>query len=202
MSVDTMTTVFALLTVAANVGLLVILGTRFVPRGRAARDIVDTTIADDGLWVATIVAWVAMLGSLYLSEVANYVPCQYCWYQRIAMYPLALILLIAAVRRDRGVKWYAIPLCLIGGLIAVWHYVIQRFPSLAGESCDPEAPCSFTWVWEFSYVSIPFMALSAFALIGTILAVQPVTQEEAPDGATADVGDDADATTVSTEEKP
>ena len=60
--------------------------------------------------LATLVAVGATLGSLYFSEIRNFLPCEFCWYQRIAMYPLALILLIATIRRDRKIIPYALAL--------------------------------------------------------------------------------------------
>ena len=73
-------------------------------------------IDDAALWLAFLVAATATAGSLYFSEVADYVPCQLCWFQRIAMYPLAVVLLVAAIRRDRSVRWYVGPLAAIGAL--------------------------------------------------------------------------------------
>ena len=93
-------------------------------RVEAARDIV----AFDALWVATVVAAVTMLGSLYLSEIADYPPCKLCWLQRIAMYPLSVICLVAAIARDRRVHRYVLPLTAIGAVISVYHYQLERFP--------------------------------------------------------------------------
>jgi disulfide bond formation protein DsbB len=118
------------------------------------------------------VAAAATLGSLYYSEIAHYVPCDYCWYQRIAMYPLALILGIAAFRDDRSITRYAVPLAAAGGLISGYHYLIQQFPDLSTGSCSAAAPCTATWVWEFGFVSIPFMALSCFAAIVALLSIR------------------------------
>ena len=73
-------------------------------------------VDDAALWIAFLVAATATAGSLYFSEVADFVPCQLCWFQRIAMYPLAVILLVAAIRRDRGVRWYVGPLAAIGAV--------------------------------------------------------------------------------------
>ena len=115
-------------------------------------------------------AVVCTAGSLYYSEVAGFPPCRLCWYQRIAMYPLALILPIAARRRDVGVRRYAMPLAAVGGLIAVYHMLVERFPSLESGSCDPTNPCSIIWVEPLGYMTIPTMALSGFALILVLLA--------------------------------
>lgn len=121
--------------------------------------------------LAWLVALGATLGSLYYSEIANFTPCELCWYQRIAMYPWALILAIASYRRDTSIKVYAIPVVIIGGLISIYHYLEQRFPDSVSSSCDPVAPCSATYVWELNYISIPMMALTCFAVIAVLLTL-------------------------------
>jgi disulfide bond formation protein DsbB len=120
---------------------------------------------------AAAVAIVATLGSLYYSEVADFPPCRLCWFQRIGMYPLAVILPIAAWRRDRSVRWYALPLAVGGGLVSVYHVLIERYPSLESGSCDPTNPCSIIWVERLGYLTIPTMALSGFALIAVLLSL-------------------------------
>jgi disulfide bond formation protein DsbB len=121
------------------------------------------------LWLAALVAIVAMLGSLYYSQVAHFIPCSLCWYQRIAMYPLAVVLLVAAVRHDRQIWWYAGPLALVGAAFAVYHSQLQAFPGQHSSFCTTTEPCTIRYVWEFGFVSLPFMALSAFAFIITML---------------------------------
>jgi disulfide bond formation protein DsbB len=119
---------------------------------------------------AAAVAVAATWGSLYLSEVANFVPCEYCWYQRIAMYPLALILVIAAATRDMRVWRYALPLAVIGAGISIYHYWLQENPD-GPAACSAGVPCSVKYVDELGFVSIPWMAMSAFALISVLLIV-------------------------------
>ena len=95
------------------------------------------------LWIAFLVAATSTAGSLYFSEVADFVPCHLCWYQRIAMYPLSLLLVIAAARRDRAVRWYVGPLAGVGALISTYHYLVEWFPSLEGSSvCAVSVPCT------------------------------------------------------------
>src|SRR4051812_4082706 len=133
-------------------------------------------LGDQPLQLAFVVALVSTLGSLWLSEGAGFVPCRLCWYQRIAMYPMAVILGIAAFRHDVRVRIYALPVVLIGASISVWHILIERFPSLeSSTSCDPANPCSLIWVERFGYLTIPTMALSAFALIATLLLLSKET---------------------------
>lgn len=122
---------------------------------------------------AIVAAWIpallAMIGSLYYSEIVHYQPCTLCWYQRIAMYPLVPILAIAAWKRDAGIWRYAVPVAAIGAAISIYHYQLERFPNQASPSCSVEAPCTVVWVWRFHYISIAMMALSAALLIIALL---------------------------------
>ena len=166
MDTDTGTLFLALLAVAAQAAVVTIVVVSLVrPRALDA-------LRPQALTLAWVVAAVATIGSLWLSYGAGFVPCRLCWYQRIAMYPLAVILGIAARRRDHGVKVYALPVIAIGASISVWHMLIERFPSLeSGTSCDLANPCALIWTERFGYLTIPTMALSAFALIATLLLV-------------------------------
>jgi Disulfide bond formation protein DsbB len=174
---------FAMLTVIAQAAVLVAvvlwIGARFSSRVARGRDAAVATLGPDALWVAWVVALTCTLGSLYYSEVAHFVPCKLCWYQRICMYPLSVFLLVAAVRRSALIARAALPLVAIGGAISAYHYLIERVPSLAGSaSCDPTAPCTIVWVWRFHYISIPLMALSGFALIAVaVLVARPIVEE-------------------------
>jgi disulfide bond formation protein DsbB len=132
-------------------------------------------------------AAIAMAGSLYYSEVVGFIPCEYCWYQRIAMYPLVPILGIAAFTADRAVRRYAVPVAAIGAAIAGYHYTIQHFPGLAVGECALGIPCSAAYVWKFGFVSIPFMALVSFGVIIAALLLDradngtaPRSEEESP----------------------
>lgn len=119
------------------------------------------------LWGAFALAAIAMSGSLYFSEVANYIPCTLCWYQRIAMYPLVVLFGIAAVRRDRGIAPYGLVLSAAGALIAVYHLQLTWFPEQAS-FCKQGALCEVEWfkIWGFS--TIPYLSLVAFAGIGAL----------------------------------
>jgi disulfide bond formation protein DsbB len=130
-------------------------------------DSVRDALVGQGLAMAALVASAATVGSLYLSEGAGLTPCRLCWFQRCAMYPLAVILIIAAIRRDATIAPYALTIAGLGSLISLWHIAVEWRPSLEGigGSCALEAPCSARLVpLAFGFVSIPVMALSAFVL--------------------------------------
>lgn len=115
-------------------------------------------------------ALIATLGSLYFSEVAGWVPCLKCWYQRIFMYPQAVVLLVALVRKDRMAAHSILWLSLIGLFIAGEHYAQQVNAIL--NPADPLEPCGVgasescaqSPFFHFGYVTIPVMAGSVFLL--------------------------------------
>ncbi len=117
-----------------------------------------------GRWLSFAVAGTAMAASLYYSEVVGFIPCLYCWYQRIAMYPLAVILLIAAVTRDDRVAKYVIPIAAIGLALSLYHYQLELFPNQAS-ACSTGVPCSARVMEEFGFISIPFMAGCGFLAV-------------------------------------
>jgi disulfide bond formation protein DsbB len=125
--------------------------------------------------LAGLVAAASMVGSLYYSEVAGLVPCVLCWYQRIAMYPLVLVLGVGFVTRDSRVWRYGLPLAVVGLLIAAYHVLIQFQPALDAGTCTAAAPCTARYVAVHGFVSIPVMAGSGFLLIsGLLLTVRAV----------------------------
>jgi disulfide bond formation protein DsbB len=152
---------------AATVAVVVlVVAARAVPAGGAAGLLDD--IRRVGLWLAWLVATVTTLGSLYFSEIAHFTPCKLCWYQRIAIYPLAIVLLVAALRGDRRVGWYVIPVCIVGAGFAAYQTQLQAFPHQHSSFCSTTEPCTVRYVWEFGFVSLPFMALAAFVFIITM----------------------------------
>ncbi|MNJ43494.1 Disulfide bond formation protein C [compost metagenome] len=115
---------------------------------------------------------VATAGSLYLSEVLYYEPCKLCWLQRIFMYPLVILLGMAAFRNDRKILVYAIPLSIIGGSISTYHYAQQKIPGLAQLlPCKVGIPCNVDYLNWWGFVTIPLMALVAFILITLCLFI-------------------------------
>lgn len=135
---------------------------------RPIRDALGQT----ALWMAFAVAAVTTFGSLWLSEAENLPPCVLCWYQRIAMYPLAVILAIAAIRDDAAVARYAIPLAAIGAAISAWHIGVQRLPGLPSGSCSLDVPCSSIYVEVLGFITIPTMALAGFLGVITLLLLR------------------------------
>ena len=153
----------ALGSIVAAAIVLWALGRVWSPAERAWSTVV-VSVGDQARWIAWGMAVVATAGSLYFSEIANFVPCTYCWYQRIAMYPVAAILLIAAITRDERAVRYVIPIAVIGLGLSIYHYQLQLFPEQA-TACSSGVPCNAKYVEEFGFVSIPFMAGCGFIAV-------------------------------------
>jgi disulfide bond formation protein DsbB len=173
MSTETMSRFFAILALITwgATGLVIILAVIHRTRPNSTLAYFFEDLRANAIWLAFGVALFTTLGSLYLSEIAHFVPCPLCWYQRICMYPLFLLLLIAGLRRDREIYWYALPPAIIGAGFAIYHTQLQAFPDQAGPFCKIAEPCTVRYVWEFGFVSIPFMSLAAFSFIITMMFV-------------------------------
>jgi disulfide bond formation protein DsbB len=155
---------FALLAIGANVATVALVVRGLI--GERKEESPFEFLRGTTMWLTGTVALVATLGSLYLSEIVHLIPCKLCWYQRIAMYPIALIALLAAWRKDASARLYIVALAAIGGGIAIWHRAMQQWPSLDSGACAAVGPpCSAPYIKEFGFVTIPYMALSAFLLI-------------------------------------
>jgi disulfide bond formation protein DsbB len=173
---DAVTTVLAALALFVQVLLVLVillaLLALFWPAARAVlRDLCDA-LGPGALWLAFGVALVATAGSLFLSEYSDFIPCRLCWFQRIAMYPLVIVLFGTALRRDvRGSVYYGLPLAVIGGAVAIQHLYVEANPGSESSSCKIGAPCSTKWIDVFGYFTIPMLALTAFgAIIALLLA--------------------------------
>lgn len=120
--------------------------------------------------IALYVAWfqslMALIGSLYYSEIRHFVPCTLCWYQRILIYPLVIIIAVGIVRKDKKLYQYVLPFSVTGSLVALYQVLLQQ-----GIIVSSAAPCSFGvscalgYTKYFGFITIPMMSLAAFLLI-------------------------------------
>jgi disulfide bond formation protein DsbB len=171
MSLSAASRFFSLLALVALAGAVGIVVARFT---RAGREVL-AHLGAASRWLAFAVAGTAMVGSLVFSEHFGLEPCRMCWYQRIAMYSLAIILLVAAIRRDRGVRPYAIALAGVGLVISIYHSLLEWYPQLETSACDVRVPCSTPYFREFGFVTLAFMAGCGFL---AVLALMLFTVEE------------------------
>lgn len=122
--------------------------------------------------IALLAAMIATAGSLFFSEVLRWIPCELCWYQRILMYPLVLILFVGIWRDDRKVYLYALPLALAGIAVSLYHYLMVML-IIPPAPCAGAVPCAFDYInipGALSFVKIPLLALIAFSIISVMMA--------------------------------
>ena len=132
--------------------------------------------AQDSGWAIVFSCWliasVATLGSLFFSEVMGHPPCVLCWYQRICMYPLVLILPAGLFPFDRNIVRYALPLSVLGLLIAVFHLLlVAGYIPESIKPCVQGVPCTEVQVVWFGFVTIPLLSAISFFLISALLVL-------------------------------
>jgi len=117
-----------------------------------------------------MVATTATLGALFLGEVMGMTPCLLCWYQRIFMFPLVLILPLGLLPFDHKVVRYALALAVPGALIATFHLLLVAgvIPE-AIQPCSQGVPCSTTVIEWFGFITIPLLSAAAFFTILALL---------------------------------
>jgi disulfide bond formation protein DsbB len=147
-------------------GLLLLVGLLWLVGVRRPLAAIRSAIWGYELWLVFLVAAIATGGSLFFSEVANFVPCELCWFQRICMYPIALISLLMALANDHRAARYLLPLPVIGAGVSVYHLLVENGVVEQSQACLVSAPggCATKWINEFGYMTIPTLALTGFAL--------------------------------------
>jgi disulfide bond formation protein DsbB len=122
------------------------------------------------LFLCWLVAAVSAMGSLFFSHVMEFAPCVLCWYQRIFLFPLVIILAVGLFPFDRGVVKYALPLVIAGGLTALYHNFL--YAGIIPESiqpCSKGVSCTEEYIELFGFLSIPMLSLLSFIIILALL---------------------------------
>ncbi|WP_100407295.1 disulfide oxidoreductase [Bacillus solitudinis] len=130
---------------------------------------------------AWLTSLIATLGSLYFSQIRMFEPCTLCWYQRILMYPLVIVILIGIIQKDAKVALYSLVFSLVGFLLSTYHYALQNlsFLSETAPACG-RVPCTGQYINWLGFITIPFLAGTAFLFIFICsLLVFKIKKEEA-----------------------
>ncbi len=151
-------------TVIGQVVLILCLINFFSPL-KIGRTDINKLVRQNAYTFSLAVSLLATIGSLYYSKVAGYSPCELCWYQRIFMYPQAILFGIALYKNQQVITPYSLALSILGGGIALYHYLLQmKVLDLSTCPVGVES-CSETVVKKFGYITIPMMSLTAFSLL-------------------------------------
>ena len=147
-----------------------------------------THTAHDSSWTPLFAAWlvglVATMGSLFFSEVMHLPPCLLCWYQRICMYPLAVVATVGLATQDRHVSRYMWPLALVGLSVSGYHNLL--YYHIVPESlapCTAGVSCTDVQIEWLGFITIPLLSLTAFCIIvGCLFWFQAQTRGSAHEG--------------------
>lgn len=124
------------------------------------------------IFTAWLIATISTAGSLFFSDVMGFIPCTLCWYQRIFMYPLVLILGIGFFTEDHTSLKYAIPLTIVGLLVSVYHNLLQwKIIPETASPCKVGVPCAAKYIDWLGFITIPFLSMVAFLLITIIFVL-------------------------------
>jgi disulfide bond formation protein DsbB len=125
---------------------------------------------DYGVYLSWLIVLLATGGSLFFSEVLKLPPCVLCWYQRVFMYPLVIILAVGILRKEKKIYQYVLPMSIIGLLIAIYHNLL--YYNVIPESlspCTAGISCTTKLIEWFGFITIPLLSLTAFTLITVIM---------------------------------
>jgi len=124
------------------------------------------------IYFCWFVSAIATFGSLFFSEIMEFPPCVLCWFQRIAMYPLFILFLVAPFRGNRDIQYYSIPFVIIGWIISLYHNLLhfEIVPEKLSP-CREGVACSTVYIEIFDFLTIPMMSFLAFSFIGIGLLV-------------------------------
>lgn len=128
-------------------------------------------LKENSAQLALALAIVASFGTLFFSEIMKFTPCVLCWYQRICMYPMVIIISVGLWKKDKNLFYFVLPFSIIGILISAYHNLL--YYGIIPESiapCTLSAPCTSRQLELFGFVTIPLLSLLAFTTI-TILMI-------------------------------
>ncbi len=155
----TIQSVLPFLVVLSHIGLLVLLVSLLLKNSLAL------WVGKHAVVVGLLTALAAVLGSLFYSNMVGFPPCYLCWWQRVAIYPLLVLFVVAIRNGGRDVFKYVLPLSVIGLVLSVYHSYVQ-WGGTPLIPCDATASCSKLYVYAFGYITIPTMSLTiALAMI-------------------------------------
>ena len=135
------------------------------------------------LWGAFVVAAIATGGSLFYSQVAGFIPCEFCWFQRMMMYPLSILTLLIAARGDNRAARYLLPLPVVGAGTSIYHMLLEHHVIKEPGACTlTGGGCTANWIalHSFGYLTIPTLALTAFLLLIGFLVLASAGESDVP----------------------
>jgi disulfide bond formation protein DsbB len=171
------TKILSLLTVASDIAIVIVFIFLLTKSNLKVHKVLSF-IGKHSLLLGFLVSLGSVVGSLLYSEVIGYTPCVLCWIQRVFLYPQAVLFGLALIKKDYKILDYSLVLSILGAIVALYHSYTQ----LGGTGITPctasGGSCAKVFVLEYGYVTIPMMALTAFALLIVLVLSRKFTQEK------------------------
>ncbi|MFB6199391.1 MAG: disulfide bond formation protein B [Candidatus Nanohaloarchaea archaeon] len=140
---------------------------------------IQTVLKTRARELSLLTALTATTGSLYLSNVLGWTPCRLCWFQRIFMYPLVVLLTVSLLLDRKDVQDFVIPMTLVGLPISIYHYLVQRVEQFHSAGCSIlQVSCQTEYTFHYGYITIPLMAATAFLAILLLMSYYSFSQTE------------------------
>ncbi|MDP2708560.1 MAG: disulfide bond formation protein B [bacterium] len=170
------TQAYSLLTIAGQILIAAALIALIFFYGRLKANKTFSWFLKNSLWLALLVAILAVSGSLFYSEIAGFEPCKLCWLQRIFMYPQVILISLALALKDRNIIFYSSALAIPGAIIAAYNYLMQinAVPVTSCSAVGYSVSCSKVFVLNYGYITISMMALTAFIMILLLMLMQKI----------------------------
>ena len=169
MSIETVNQLFGLAAIAMQIALVAFLAVYFLrSRYPFAQDISDS-VSKFGLWIGLALSAGGWVLASYYSGVLGFEPCPLCWWQRIFLFPQAILFALALWKRDRTIADYSIALSIIGGGIALYHHALQTVGAGILPCPATGVSCAQRIIFEFGYITFPLIAASLFALLIVVM---------------------------------
>jgi len=165
------------------VGLGLIIGALALVGVRGPLDALRNLLWGYELWGAFVVAAIATGGSLFYSQIAGFTPCEFCWFQRMMMYPLSILTLLIAARGDNRAARYLLPLPIVGAGTSIYHMLLEHHVIKEPGACTlTGGGCTANWIalHSFGYLTIPTLALTAFLLLIGFLVLASAGESDVP----------------------
>lgn len=173
MNTDAIITLLSLGTIITQLGLIFTIVVLLINKRLLLHSFIRNNL-DKGLFLTALVA---TSGSLFFSQIALFAPCELCWFQRIFMYPLAILFGLAWYWQERVIYKYTTPLVTAGWLVALYHnYIYYQGIHSTACSMNNADSCITPYFTKFGYIGIPVMSLTAFSLIGVMLIILKLNQ--------------------------
>lgn len=141
---------------------------------------ISAFVSQNILWIGLGVSLVALVSSLVYSDIIGFAPCLLCWYTRVFFYPQVFLFGLALYRKERSILPYTLLLTTVGLIIGTYHYITESLQYSPLPCAVTGVSCLTRYVYEFGFITIPFMGLVGFLTLFLSLLLARKTKKSLP----------------------